>query len=106
MVNNRNLTNVVNKTRNTSNCDVIINLPFTQNVEEVEEVLNRELPKIGQMSSYILSGPSYGGVDDMSSGSVKLSIRTECLEEHKYEVRTLVNHELKRIFEEHGFQLK
>ena len=106
MVNNRNLTNVVNKTRNTSNCDVIINMPFTQNIAEVEAVLAEELPKIAHMSPYILAGPSYGGVDDLSSGGVRLSIRAECMEEHKFDVRTLVNHELKRIFEEHGFQMK
>ena len=106
MVNNRNLTNVVNKTRNTSNCDVIINMPFTQNIAEVEAVLAEELPKISSMSPYILAGPTYGGVDDLSSGCVRLSIRAECMEEHKFEVRTLVNHELKKVFEEHGFQMK
>ncbi|MBO4361103.1 MAG: mechanosensitive ion channel [Eubacteriaceae bacterium] len=106
MINNRNLTNVVNKTRNTSNCDVIINLPFTQEITEVEAMLRSELPKIAEMSPYILSGPSYGGVDDLSGGGVRLSIRAECMEEHKFEVRTLVNHEIKRLFEQYGFQLK
>ena len=104
-INNRNLTNIVNKTRNNSYCDVIVNVNFVQDVEKLEEILNRELPKISSMSPYILSGPSYGGVDDMSGGRMRLSIRTECEESHKFDVRVVVNREIKRICEENGIEI-
>ena len=104
-VNNRNLTNIVNKTKKNSYCDVIINIPFDQNIEAIEELLNTELPKIKEMSPYILNGPTYGGIDDMSGRTMRLSIRTEWLEDHKFDVRTVVNREIKRLFEENNFKL-
>ena len=104
-VNNRNLTNIVNKTKRNSYCDVIINVPFDQDIAAIEEMLRNELPKIKELSPYILDGPNYGGIDDMSGRTMRLSIRTECLESHKFDVRTVVNREIKRLFEENGFKL-
>ena len=104
-INNRNLSNIVNKTRRNSYCDVIINVPFDQNMTAIEEMLNRELPKIKELSPYIINGPNYGGIDDMSGKCIRLSIRTECLEAHKFDVRTVVNREIKRLFDENGFKL-
>ena len=104
-INNRNLTNIVNKTRRNSYCDIIINVPFDQNIDAIEEMLRRELPKIKDMCPYIIDGPNYGGVDDMSGRFMRLSIRTECLEAHKFDVRTVVNREIKDLFDKNGFKL-
>ncbi len=104
-INNRNLTNIVNKTRVNSFCDVIINIPFDQDIVAIEKMLNEELPKVKDQSPYIISGPTYGGIDDMSGRSIKLSIRTECLEAYKFEVRTAVNKAIKEMFDTNGFKL-
>ncbi|MBR0137957.1 MAG: mechanosensitive ion channel, partial [Erysipelotrichaceae bacterium] len=104
-VNNRNLTNIVNKTRRNSYCDVIINVPFDQDIKAIEEMLRSELPKLKEKSPYIIDGPNYGGVDDMSTRFMRLSIRTECLEVHKFDVRALVNSEIKELFDQNGFKL-
>ena len=73
--------------------------------EQVLAYVRNELPKIKELSPYILDGPNYGGIDDMSGRTMRLSIRTECLESHKFDVRTVVNREIKRLFEENGFKL-
>ena len=104
-INNRNLTNIVNKTRNNTYCDVIINVPFDQNIEAIESMLRAELPKIKDLSPYIIDGPNYGGIDDMGGRTIRISIRTECLESYKFEVRTVVNREIKILFEKNGFKL-
>lgn len=104
-INNRDLANIINKTRNTSFCDVIINVPFTEDMSAVEKLLNEILPKVKDLSPYIISGPTYGGIDDMSAGKVKLSIRTECLEAHKFDVRTVVHKAIIDAFEKNGIQL-
>ena len=104
-VNNRELTSVVNKTRRNSNCDVIISVGFSQDIDAIEAALIEELPKIKEMSPYIISGPTYGGIDDMSGKGMQLSIRTECVEAKKFEVRALVNREIKNIFDKYGFEL-
>ena len=104
-VNNRNLTNIVNKTRRNSNCDILITVAFTEDINAIEAMLNEELPKIAEKCPYIISGPTYGGVDDMSGGDMVLSIRTECVESRKFTVRTVVNKEVKNLFDKYGFKL-
>ena len=104
-INNRNLTNIVNKTRRNSNCDVLISVAFTEDINAIEAMLNEELPKIAEKCPYIISGPTYGGVDDMSGGDMVLSIRTECVESKKFTVRTVVNKEVKNLFDKYGFKL-
>ncbi len=104
-INNRNLSNIVNKTKRNSYCDVIINVGFDQDIKKIEQLLNEHLPEIAKKSPYIISGPSYGGIDDMSGRFMRLSIRTECLENYKFEVRTVVNREIKLLFDENGIKL-
>ena len=104
-VNNRDLTNIVNKTRRNSYCDIIVSVPFSEDINAIEKMLNEELPKIKDMCPFIISGPTYGGVDEMSGRDMKLSIRTECLENHKFEVRSVVNREVKNLFDKYGFKL-
>ena len=104
-VSNRDLTNIVNKTRINSYCDVIVSVNVNEDINAIEKMLNEELPKIKDKCPYILSGPTYGGVDDMSGSEMKLSIRTECLEARKFEVRTVVNREIKNLFDKYGFKL-
>ena len=68
-------------------------------------VLTAELPLLKEKCPYIINGPTYGGIDDLSGRTMRLSIRTECYELHKFEVRTFLNYELKKMFEEHGFKM-
>ena len=104
-VNNRNLTRIVNKTRRNSNCDVLISVGFDQDINAIEAMLKEELPKVAEKCPYIISGPTYGGVDDISGGDMVLSIRAECLESRKFEVRTAINKEIKELFDQYGFKL-
>ena len=104
-VNNRNLTSIINKTRRNSNCDILISVGFDQDINAIEAMLKEELPKVAEKCPYIISGPTYGGVDDISGGDMVLSIRTECLENRKFEVRTAVNKEIKELFDQYGFKL-
>lgn len=104
-INNRNLTNIVNKTKRNSYCDVIINVPLDADIDAITKALAEELPNVREKCPYIIEGPNNGGIDDMSGRTIKLSIRTECLEEHKFDVRAAVNREIKDIFDRHGFKL-
>ncbi|MBQ3394127.1 MAG: mechanosensitive ion channel [Oscillospiraceae bacterium] len=103
-INNHFMTGVVNKTRNNSYVDIILSVGNEYKVEDIERMLAKELPKITEKSPYIISGPSNGGMDTLDR-TMKFSIRTECSEEHKFEVRTTVNRELKKIFEDYDVKL-
>jgi small conductance mechanosensitive channel len=103
-INNHFMTGVVNKTRNNSYVDIILSVGNEYKVEDIERMLEKELPKIAEKSPYIISGPTNGGMDTLDR-TMKFSIRTECSEEHKFEVRTTVNRELKKIFEDYDVKL-
>ena len=105
-INNRNLTNIINKTRQNSNFIIQISIPLDQDLSDVEEVLKNELPKIAEREPNIISGPEYFGVIEIANGMMKLGIRTECAEMKKMEVRAAVNREIKNLFDDHGFKMK
>ena len=104
-INNRDMNKIVNKTKRNSYCDIVIKIPFGQDINAIEKMLDEELPKVKDKCPYILSGPTNGGIDEISDNGMKLSIRTECLEAYKFEVRTVVNKELMELFEKYGFRL-
>lgn len=104
-INNRDMNKIVNKTKKNSYCDIVIKIPFGQDINAIEKMLDEELPKVKDKCPYILSGPTNGGIDEISDSGMKLSIRTECLEAYKFEVRTVVNKELMELFEKYGFRL-
>ena len=105
-INNRNLTNIINKTRQNSNFIIQISIPLDQDLSDVEAVLKNELPKIAEREPNIISGPEYFGVIEIVNGMMKLGIRTECAEMKKMEIRAAVNREIKNLFDDHGFKMK
>ena len=103
-INNRNLTNIVNKTRRNSYVDISLKVDATQDIGKIEQVLNEGLKEISKLSPYILDGPYYSGIDEIDGKIMKLAIRTECIEEHKFDVRTVVNKGIKELFEENDIK--
>ena len=76
------------------------------NIIELLEQYTREKPNAAILYDEAhAKGITYAQLDDMSGRTMRLSIRTECLESHKFDVRTVVNREIKRLFEENGFKL-
>ena len=103
-INNRNLTNIVNKTRRDSYVDISLKVDATQDIGKIEQVLNEGLKEISKLSPYILDGPYYSGIDEIDGKIMKLAIRTECIEEHKFDVRTVVNKGIKELFEKNDIK--
>ena len=103
-INNRNLTNIVNKTRRNSYVDISLKVDATQDIGKIEQVLNEGLKEIAKLSPYILDGPYYSGIDEIDGKIMKLAIRTECIEEHKFDVRTVVNKGIKELFEKNDIK--
>ena len=102
---NRDIVSVMNMTQTNSRyvCQFAISSSYP--IEEIEELLARELPKVAEEDRRILAGPFYNGIVSLGSGTMTLSVTTECSEQDIPEIRQLINRALQRIFTENGYKL-
>ena len=103
---NQNVKNILNLSRR--NCQYTINVTIAsdQSLTEVEEILKRELPKIGKNTPEIIKGPEYKGVKGFNAGSVTLENSAECKEHNYGKVRSQLNRSVRLILEENGIAIK
>ena len=74
-------------------------------IEELEQMLSRELPRIGDKIPAIVSGPTYKGVTQLGKGTMTISILTECKEADYHKVQRSVNRELQSLFKSNGISI-
>ena len=103
---NRDVKNVINRTRKNSWYALDISISETEDLSKVEALLTDQLPQIGKAIPEIISGPFYKGVVNIGRGTFGLSIIAECMEEDYYRVQRQLNGAIAVFFEEHGIQIK
>ncbi len=104
-INNRNLTDVINRTSRTTVFYITIPVRPDQDIVAIERMLEEELPKLSTASPHIISGPNYNGIERITTLHMYLSFRTECSEEYRYSTMTIMNREITKLFKEHGFRI-
>ena len=102
---NRDIKSIRNRTQ--MNSRVICDLEISSSIpsDDLEKILNKELPGIGQKDRRILSGPAYNGITAIKEGTMTLSVSAECTEEDYFYVRDKLYSSLQRIFIEHGYNI-
>ena len=103
---NRDVKNVLNLSRRNCRYSINITVAYNQSLKQVETILERELPKIGEGIDEIISGPTYQGITAMGNGGMTLTIVAECKEQHYGRVRTRLNREIRLLLEENGITIK
>ena len=96
--NNSEISGILNMTKETTLAYCHITIEYGQDIDYVEAVLNRDLPKLRENNPDILSDPVCQGVNQLMDSGVELQIMVECKEENIYEVTRYVNKELLKIF--------
>ena len=96
-ISNSNIRSIVNKSIRTSANTAEFTLVTKQTLEQIEELLARELPLIGQKSDVLISGPDFGGIVKVSGGgrsgegkAITVCLYYECQERDTYEARNFV----------------
>ena len=111
IIDNHDIKDVLNMTHLSSWYPLEIKVPNTVPIAKMEELLMRELPKIGAAhENIIVSGPTYKGVTSIQTGlpipMVGYSILTECREENFHKVERAVNRDVMCMLEREGVPLK
>ena len=102
---NSTIGDVTNFSRMNSWYGLSLTIPSSVSLDELEVILNEELPKVAQPSSKIISGPQYRGVESINGDKTTILILTECDQDDYNSVSRLVNREVLRIFRQHDIQM-
>ena len=96
--NNSDITGVLNMTKERSVAKAVIAIEYGQDIDYVEAVLKRDLPKLKEKNHQILEGPEYLGVTELQDSGVALLITAKCTEQDILDVNRYLNKEVLRIF--------
>ena len=113
IVSNSNIRNITNKSRANSMVTTELRIAATESITRVEEILDRELPLIGERNEKILSGPFYWGVSSLAgsvglpeSGVISLFIACFVKEEDYYPVGSSLRQELVHLCEREHIDIR
>ena len=105
IIDNQSVKNVLNMSKETSWVFTSLTLSSSVPIEEVEAMLDRELPKIGEDTPEIISGPYYFGIGEIGYHWIKITIGTACLQSNVTKLKSYLNNRIFEIFKKNGFQL-
>ena len=104
-INNRSVSNVVNLSRRNSWVETNATIDCKMPLDELDEMLRRELPAIGKSIPKVLSDPTFVGVTGVDRGTVRVTIKAECHEEDREAVSCAMLKELKQLFDRYEIQM-
>ena len=96
--NNSDIAGVLNMTQEASWAMCYIDIEYGQDMNYVEEVLKRELPKVRERDPRITGGPDFLGVTDLKDSGVQLLIACNCNEQDILQIRRYLNRSVLQIF--------
>ncbi len=103
--NNNDIKGVLNMTRQASYAAVSPSIEYGQDIDYVEAVLKRELPKLKAHDSRILEEPNYLGVQSLGDSGVVLLIVCKCNEEDIKGLTRYLNRAILKIFYQYGINV-
>ena len=99
IVNNSQITTVVNQTQQISQASVTVGVEYGESLPRVEIVIRDNLETIKEHIPAIIEGPYYKGVSALGASSVDLLFIAKCREEDIFQVQRDMNRELKLLFD-------
>lgn len=106
IVNNSDIRNVQNRSRNASVCVCDLCISYDADVREVEKVIAATLPKLHAKYSHLfLTCPRYAGVESLGESSVVLRIVADVKEEDFFVGYRTLNREMKLMCDRHGIEI-
>jgi len=104
-IENQNVKNVLNLSKENSFAVITLSVSSGQPIDEIESMLSRELPKIGERIPTIINGPVYGGVSEIGYHRLSIKITAECRQKDLHKTQIAMNRELWDLFTKNGYQL-
>ena len=103
--NNSNLSGIINMTKEASYAAVDVGIEYGADLERVEAVLAKELPKVRRRLPAIMDGPFYKGVSALGDSSVVLKFIALCKEQDRIQLSRDLNREIFLIFKRNDINI-
>ena len=105
IIDNQSVKNILNMSKESSMVFINLTLSGNQPIDEIEKMLDRELPKIGEKTPGIIRGPFYVGISEIGYHWIKICISAVCQQNDVNSLKSNLNHQLYDLFNDNGFQL-
>ena len=105
IINNSNISNVVNMSRELSLAVVDCEFPYDVPLQLIENILNDNLSKIKENIPAIKEGPFYKGVSYYGESNVAVKLIAKCNEEDRYQVQRDLLREYRILINSRGIDL-
>lgn len=105
IINNSNIGDIVNLSRENSLAIVDLDFPYDVPVDLVENLLNKNFDKMKETIPGIIDGPYYKGICDYKDSNVTLKIVATCKEEDRFQVERDIRKEYRAILLENNIDL-
>lgn len=105
IINNSDISNVINMSRELSLASVTCEFPYDVPVEFVETLLKESFPEFKKKIPAIVEGPYYKGVAHYGDSNVSVMIVAKCKEEDRFQVQRDLLREYRAVFLKNGIDL-
>ena len=105
IINNNNVGDVVNLSRELSLAVVKCDFPYTVPVEKIETLLKKNFEDIALRIPDIVEGPYYKGVSEYKDSNVTITIVAKCKEDNRFQVERDLLKEYRRILTENDIDI-
>ncbi|MFA6830148.1 MAG: mechanosensitive ion channel family protein [Bacilli bacterium] len=105
IINNSDIANVVNMSRELSLAVVDCEFPYDVAIEKVEKVLKDSFPIFKEKIPAIVEGPFYKGVSSYGDSNVVITIVAKCSEEDRYQVQRDLMREYRQVLLKNNIDL-
>lgn len=105
IINNSDISNVINMSRELSLASVTCEFPYDVPVEFVETLLKENFPEFKKKIPAIVEGPYYKGVSYYGDSNVSVMVVAKCKEEDRYQVQRDLLREYRAVFLKNGIDL-
>ncbi len=105
IIHNSSLQNFINLSELNSFCYATIAAEYGDDLKELEEIIEKELPDIHKRIPKAIEGPVYLGVSELADSAVILKFKAACRNEDILPVKRAMNRELKLLFDRNGINV-
>ncbi len=105
IINNGNIGDIVNLSRELSLAVADCDFPYDVPVEKIENIINKNLDRIKQNIPAIVEGPYYKGVAMYKDSNVTIKIVATCKEEDRFQVQRDLLREYRAILTENSIDI-
>lgn len=105
IINNGNIGDIVNLSRELSLAVADCDFPYDVPVEHIENIIEKNLDRIKERIPSIIEGPYYKGVCMYKDSNVTIKIVAKCLEEDRFQVQRDLLREYRFLLTENGIDI-